>query len=160
MKQRIRVATIITNRDKVLLVKHVHPESGYTWWVPPGGGIKKEDSSIFDCAKRETFEETNLKIEASKIIYLREYLDKRGTLENTDGKLNIEIFILADSYDGEVNMNNIKGSGPDELYIKQVEWLSKEEMQDIIVYPEILKDDFWIDYRQEFSNTKYLGRQV
>ncbi|MCD4669627.1 MAG: hypothetical protein K8S14_04205 [Actinomycetia bacterium] len=91
---------------------------------------------------------------------MREYLDKRGTLENTDGKLNIEIFILADSYDGEVNMNNIKGSGPDELYIKQVEWLSKEEMQDIIVYPEILKDDFWIDYRQEFSNTKYLGRQV
>ena len=160
MKQRIRVATIITNKDKVLLVKHVHPESGYTWWVPPGGGIKKEDSSIFDCAKRETFEETNLKIEASKIIYLREYLDKRGTLENTDGKLNIEIFILADSYDGEVNINNIKGSGPDELYIKQVKWLSKEEMQDIIVYPEILKDDFWIDYRQEFFNTKYLGRQV
>ncbi|MCK5510682.1 NUDIX hydrolase [Candidatus Parcubacteria bacterium] len=160
MKQRIRVATIITNRNKVLLVKHVHPESEYTWWVPPGGGIKKEDSSIFDCAKRETFEETNLKIEALKIIYLREYLDKRDSLKNIDGKLNIEIFILADSYDGEVNMNNIKGNGPDELYIKQIEWLSKDEMQDIVVYPEILKNDFWIDYRQKFFNTKYLGRQI
>ncbi len=160
MKQRIRVASIITQENKILLVKHVHPETGYTWWVPPGGGIKKEDSSIFDCAKREVFEETNLTIETSKIIYLREYLDKRDSLENTDGVLNIEIFILADSYSGEVNMNNIKGSGPDELFIKQVEWLSKKEIQDITVYPEILKDDFWNNYKQGFLDTKYLGRQA
>jgi hypothetical protein len=57
-------------------------------------------------------------------------------------------------------MNNIKGRGPDELYIKQVEWLSKKEIQDITVYPEILKDDFWNDYKQGFPSTKYLGRQV
>jgi len=160
MKQRIRVATIIQQDSKILLVKHVHPETGYNWWVPPGGGIKKEDSSIFGCAKRETFEETNLTIEASKIIYLREYLDKRDSLENTDGVLNIEIFILADSYDGEVNMNNIKGCGPDELFIKQVKWLSKKEIQGITVYPEILKDDFWDDHKKGFPTTKYLGRQV
>lgn len=160
MKQRIRVATIITDKDNVLLVKHVHPKSGYTWWVPPGGGVKKEDSSIFDCAKRETFEETNLKVSTSRIIYLREYLDKRDSLENTDGELNIEIFILADSYAGEANMNNIKGRGPDELYIKEVKWLSRDELQDINVYPEILKDDFWNDCREGFPNFKYLGRQV
>jgi 8-oxo-dGTP pyrophosphatase MutT (NUDIX family) len=160
MKQRIRVAAIIVNENKILLVKHVHPETGYTWWVPPGGGIKEKDSSIFNCAKREVFEETNLKVEVSKIIYLREYLDKRDSSENTEGTLNIEIFVLADHYDGKINVDNIKGNDPDELYIKQVEWLPKEEIQDIIVYPEILKDDFWNDYKQGFPNTKYLGRQV
>jgi 8-oxo-dGTP pyrophosphatase MutT (NUDIX family) len=160
MEQRIRVAAIITQNNKILLVKHVHPKTGYTWWVPPGGGIKKDDSSIFDCAKRETFEETNLTIEISKIIYLREYLDKRDSLENTDGVLNIEIFVLADKYTGEVNINNIEGNGPDEQFIKKVEWLSQEEIQNIIVYPEILKDDFWSNYKQGFLGTKYLGRQA
>lgn len=160
MKQRIRVATIILKDDKILLVKHVHPETGYTWWVPPGGGVKKDDSSIFDCAKREVFEETNLIIETSKIIYLREFLDKRDSLENTDGVLNIEIFILADGYNGVVNLNNIIGNGPDEQFIKQVEWLSKKEIQNITVYPEILKDNFWDDYKQGFPSTKYLGRQA
>ena len=71
MKHRIRVATIIINDNKILLVKHVHPETGYTWWVPPGGGIEEFDSSIFDCAKREAFEETNLTIENSRILYIR-----------------------------------------------------------------------------------------
>ena len=58
MNHRIRVATIIINNQKILLVKHVHPETGYAWWVPPGGGLEDKDASIFDCAKREVFEET------------------------------------------------------------------------------------------------------
>jgi 8-oxo-dGTP pyrophosphatase MutT (NUDIX family) len=28
------------------------------WWVPPGGGVETADTSVFDCARRETFEET------------------------------------------------------------------------------------------------------
>lgn len=160
MKHRIRVANIIINSDKVLLIKHVDPKSGYIWWVPPGGGVEEKDLSIFECAKRETFEETNLIVNISKIIYLREFLDKRDSLEKAESELNIEVFLLADSYNGEVNMDNVKGSGPDELYIKEVKWFSKEDIQEIIVYPEILKDDFWNDYKQGFPKVKYLGRQV
>ncbi len=160
MKHRIRAATIIINNDKVLLVKHVDPKSGYTWWVPPGGGIEEKDLSIFDCAKRETFEETNLNVNISKIIYLREFLDKRDSSENINSELNIEVFLLAENYNGELNMNNVKGSGPDELYIKEVKWFSKDEIQEINVYPEILKDNFWDDYIQDFPEVKYLGRQA
>ena len=36
MKNRIRAAAIIDN-NKILLVKHVHPITGFEWWVPPGG---------------------------------------------------------------------------------------------------------------------------
>lgn len=154
MKHRIRAAAIIADNNKILLVKHVHPKTGHTWWVPPGGGIRERDNSIFDCIKREAFEETNLKINTSRIIYIREFLDKE------DNELNIELFALADDYHGNISMENIHGNGPDELYIKDVKWLSKEETRGITVYPEILKDDFWDDYQQEFPNTKYLGRQV
>lgn len=154
MKQRIRVATIITNKDKVLLVKHVHPESGYTWWVPPGGGIEEFDNSIFDCAKREAFEETNLKIETSKLLYVREFYSKETQL------LNLELFVLTDSFHGEISLKNIEGKGPDELFIKEVSWFSKEELKDVIVFPEILRDEFWDDYAAGFPNTKYIGRQT
>ena len=154
MKHRIRVAAIIMSGDKILLVKHVHPETGYGWWVPPGGGIEESDSSIFDCAKRETFEETNLKIKTSRILYIREFQDKEHQV------LNIEFFMLADSFLGEIGLGNIKGKGPDERYIKEVKWLSKKDLKEIVVFPEILKNDFWPDRAAGFLNIKYLGRQV
>jgi len=154
MKHRIRVGVIIVNDNKILMVKHVDPESNYTWWVPPGGGIEENDDSIFDCAKREVFEETNLTVELSRIIYIREFISKETQV------LNVELFTLADSYNGEIGMGNIKGNGPDEDFIKEVAWLSKEDLKDVIVFPEILKDEFWDDYASGFSGTKYLGRQI
>ena len=71
MKNRIRSAAIIIDKNKVLLVKHVNPVTKEEFWVPPGGGIESHDENIFECAKRETHEETGLTIEVEKIIYLR-----------------------------------------------------------------------------------------
>ena len=144
MKHRIRVGAIVMDSNKILLVKHVHPKTGEIWWVPPGGGIKEIDDSMFDCAKREAFEETNLKIEASKIIYLREYLDKRDSLKDMGGELNIEIFVLADKYDGEISMDNIEGSGPDEEYIKEVKRYNdciqqSKELGEKVFFAEVFK---------------------
>lgn len=154
MQHRIRAAAIIIKAGKILLVKHVHPETGHEWWVPPGGGIEEADSSIFACAKRETFEEANLKLEVSRILYVREFHDKENQT------LNIELFVLADRFEGEINLNNIVGAGGDEHYIKKVAWLSKDELKDLVVFPEMLKDELWDDHAVGFPNIKYLGRQI
>lgn len=154
MVHRIRIASIVTDNDRILLVKHVHPKTGYVWWVPPGGGVEESDASMFDCAKRETFEEANLAIEVSRILYVREFLDKENQ------KLNMEFFVLADTYHGEIGLDNINGNGLDELFIKDVKWFSKEELQSIVVFPEILKDEFWDDRAAGFPTIKYLGRQT
>jgi 8-oxo-dGTP diphosphatase len=151
MNHRIRVATIIVDNQKVLLVKHVHPKTGFAWWIPPGGGLEDKDASIFDCAKREAFEETNLKVDISRIIYIREFLGN---------EMNLEIFTLADNHQGESGIGNIHGNGADEDYIKDIGWFSKEELQDVVVFPEILKDEFWDDYIRGFPTAKYLGRQI
>jgi len=154
MIQRIRVATIIMNGQKILLVKHVHPENGFAWWVPPGGGLEDKDNSIFDCAKREAFEETNLAVDVSKIIYLREFLDSESD------KINLEVFMLAKGFNGEIGIQNIQDTGEDDYFIKDVAWFSKEDLQKMVVFPEILKDKFWDDLKTDFSSTKYLGRQI
>lgn len=59
---------------------------------------------------------------------------------------------------GELTIRHIQGKGPDEHYIKDVRWIGKAELQKMVVYPEILKDDFWEDLARDFSETKYLSR--
>jgi len=151
MKHRIRVAILLKKDSNILLVKHVDPVSQSTWWVPPGGGLENGDDSIFDCAIRETKEETNLDVEIQDIKYIREYLDTKNQT------LNIEIFLNGKIIGGKISLKNIAGNGADEDYIKDVSWLAQEDLQDKIVYPEILKDNFWTN---QSNNISYLGRQI
>ena len=153
MFHRVRVAAIIIEDNKVLLVKHVHPVTGFEFWVPPGGGLESIDRDIFDCAARETWEETGYKIKANDILFIREFVD----VENNN--YNLEIFLKGKIENGELTIKNIYGNGPDEHFIKDARWLGREEVKGLEVFPEVLKqDDFWESHEQEIF-TKYLGRQ-
>ncbi len=152
MRHRVRVAALIVEHGHILLVKHVHPETGAVWWVPPGGGVEEVDKDIFDCARRETFEESGLSVTLGRIVYIREFCD----LE-TD-TYHLELFLNSSAHAGELTIRHIQGTGPDEHYIKDVRWIAKGEMQDMVVYPEILKDAFWEDVAQGFPKSRYLGR--
>lgn len=154
MRHRIRAAALLRNEDSVLLVQHAHPITGATWWVPPGGGLEPRDADIFDCVRREVFEETGLLVELSRIAYIREFLDEENAA------LNLEIFVLADRFEGDLTIRHAQGSGPDEHYIRDVRWVAKDALQDMTVYPEILKNDFWDDVARGFPETRYLGRQA
>lgn len=152
MRHRIRAAALIVKDDSILLVQHVHPDSGEVWWVPPGGGVETADTSIFDCARRETFEETGLSVELLRIVYIREFVDDENDAHN------LELFINSTAYSGELTIRHIQGSGPDEHYIKDVQWVHRDDLQKLVIYPEILQDEFWNDYAQGFPETKYLGK--
>ncbi|MFA5985793.1 MAG: NUDIX hydrolase [Parcubacteria group bacterium] len=149
MKHRIRAAAIIIDEEKILLIKHVHPVTQFTWWVPPGGGVELEDASIIDCVKREVFEETGLQVDVeSDLRFIREFFDK------TYDTLNIEIFFDARVVGGNLSMEHIAGNGVDEDFIKDVKWCTIADLQNVIVYPEILKDNFGRN-----AKNIYLGRQ-
>lgn len=151
MKHRIRAAALIVEGDKILLVKHVHPVNGETWWVPPGGGLEAADSSVFDCARRETFEESGLDVTLGRVVYIREFRDEENDT------FHLELYMSCERYAGELTMRHIQGKGPDEHYIKDVRWVSKDEMRDLVVYPEVIQDSFWQDVANGFPETKYLG---
>ena len=87
MVYRIRVSAIILVDNKILLVKHVHPKTGFEWWCPPGGGLESIDKNIHECAMRETWEEIGYNIRTNEILYIREFVD----LENNAH--NLEIFL-------------------------------------------------------------------
>lgn len=121
--------------------------------MPPGGGVEDFDDSIYDCARREAFEETGLAVELGHIVYIGERFE---TETNT---LLLAIFILGTAYSGELTIRNMRGKGPDEVFIKDVRWIQREELQDILVFPEMLRDEFWDDLARNFPQTRYLGRE-
>lgn len=139
---------IVVEAGRLLLVKHQHPETGEVWWVPPGGGVEGGET-LFECARRETFEETGLSVELDKIVYVREFVEP--------GCHHCELFLLCTSYTGTLTISNVAGTGIDEHYIKDVRFLSRKEVGQITVHPENLKDEFWEDSERGFPTTRYLG---
>jgi 8-oxo-dGTP diphosphatase len=154
MRYRIRAAVLIVENDRILLVHHVDPKTGESFWVPPGGGLEDSDESIFQCADRETFEETGLSVTTSRIAYIREFCDHSTSTHH------LEIFLLADTVSGTLTLARLPSDQPDSDMIKDVKWIGREETPFLTVYPEVLRIEFWTHLESGFAQTHYLGRQT
>ena len=152
MQHRIRSAVLVVDGDSILLVKHKHPQTGVEWWVPPGGGVKG-DESIFDCARRETFEESGLAVELEDIVYIREFIELEVP------RHHMEFFIWAKSYKGDVTIRNLVAGEPDAHVIQEARFVPRVELAKLTVFPEILKDAFWDNLQLGFPGPKYLCMQ-
>ena len=149
MKHRIRAASLVVRDDRLLLIKSRIPQSGEICWIPPGGGLAG-DESIFDCARRETFEEAGIAVDLDRVVYLSQFIDEYFDTHN------FEVFILCNSFSGDLTTeNNVRE--PDAMDVLEAKFLSRQDMRDAVVYPEMLKDDFWDDLDRGFPEVVYLG---
>lgn len=136
MKHRIRAAGLLIKDDSILLVKHTDHHG--SWWVPPGGGLEPHDADTRETVVREVLEETGLKVtKLGPLVYAREF--KESFAET----YHMEQFLLVESWEGEIHLNNLKGLGGDELMISEARFVSRAEMQTLKVFPEELKEDVW-----------------
>jgi ADP-ribose pyrophosphatase YjhB (NUDIX family) len=146
MRYGISAAAIVTQDRKVLLVNHRQVGS-YDFWVPPGGGLDGEES-IFECARRETLEETGLSVDLERIVYIQEFVEP--------GYHFCKFFILCRTFSGTLTLENKIAQ---EDFLIDARFFSRDDMKGITVYPEILKDQFWTDLEAGFPATRYLGLQ-
>ena len=153
MKHRIRTGVIILQDGKILLGENAHPLTDSIWWTPPGGGREPQDADIFACAKREAYEECGLKVDIDRIIYLREYYD--APLDT----LMMEIYFLASGYTGQPRAEIEAGGELPYPPITRVGWFDREAIQNMIVFPEILYDEFWDDLQAGFPVVRYLPQR-
>jgi len=73
MRYRISAAALIVHDQQVLLVNH-QAAGQFDFWLPPGGRLEG-DESIFECARREAFEETGLSVEPDRTLYIQEFAE-------------------------------------------------------------------------------------
>ena len=145
MRYGISAAGIVVENAKVLMAHHVEP--GYDFWTLPGGSLEG-DESVFECVRREMAEETGLSVEPDKIVYIQEFVEPDYHF--------CKFFILCGAQTGNLTIDH-KPEGEDDLV--GVRFLSRAEIRELEVYPEVLYDEFWDDQKEGFPETKYLGLQ-
>ena len=144
MRYGISAAALITQQQRLLLVNH-RKRGQYAFWVPPGGKLQGEES-LFDCARRETMEETGLSVALDRIIYIVEYVEP--------GYHFCKFFIRCKTFDGNLTLANRE---QEESFLVNARFFSKADMEGIDVRPTVLKNRFWADLEAGFPETRYLG---
>lgn len=143
MRYGISAAAIHLQDDKILLVRH--KGDGMDFWVPPGGSVEGEES-VFDCARREAFEETGLTVELDRILYIEEFVDK--DLRFT------KFHILAARAEGALTLQH---KTAEEDFLIDARYFSQADLDGLTVFPAIIKEQFWQDLAAGFPQTRYLG---
>ena len=144
MRYGISAASLVVKNERLLLVHH-REEGKYNFWVPPGGSLKGSES-IFDCARRETLEETGLNVELDSILYIQEFWEPDYHF--------VKFFILASSAGGELTLANRDAN---ESFLVDARWFSRDELQSLNVFPLPLKDQFWEERLAQPVTARYLG---
>lgn len=123
-EHRIAAGGIIVKDGRVLLVRYRDGES--TYLVAPGGGIE-DSESLAIAAEREVAEETGVKCNARWPVMIENLRASRYQM--------VKIWYLCDYVDGVAS----RTTGAEAEGIIEVGWYSDDELQNEVVYPDIIK---------------------
>ena len=142
LRPRVRVAGILIEDDKILLIEHLKKDKRY--WLVPGGGVDWGESTA-EALIREYKEETNLDISVEKFLFLSETIapDKQKHVIN----LYFQIKVLKNSIE---NMQL-----GDEKNLTDLRFITKNEIENIKLYPNIKTQLIQLLNKEEI--TPYLG---
>lgn len=137
---RIAARVLLLNKDnKILLVANSKSKS----WFTPGGRVEP-DETLEAAAIRETYEETGLKVSDLKFVYVREAQDDNP--EKPTHHICFYFYTKIEQENLDENWQDHDG------YVDLIKFFSRKELQDLKVWPIILKDTFWTDLEEDFKN--------
>lgn len=120
-RPRIRVAALIVEDDRVLLVEHAKGDRRY--WLLPGGGVDHGES--LPCAlQRELLEETGLEIAVGSLALVND------TIAPDQSRHIVHITFRARITGGTLNVG-------DDARLIGASWLPLEELPHLSFYPAI-----------------------
>lgn len=124
MNIRIRIAVVLKQDDKVLMVQH--KKNGKKYWLLPGGGLEFGET-IEHCAKRELMEETNLDIDIGELLFINESIPP----DNHRQVLNL--YYSATLRNGTLRIGN-------DIALNDVKFVDISNINNLTVYPNIRKE--------------------
>ena len=142
IRPRVRVAGILIESDKILLIQHNKNNKKY--WLIPGGGNDWGESTK-EALTREYKEETNLDIKVDEFLFFSETIspDKERHVINLFFKVHRE------------NLNNEVIKLGNESILSDLKFVTKEEMKTLTIYPNIKENLLKIMNNEKVEN--YLG---
>jgi len=145
LPHRISAGALVIHEDRVLLVQHRIPGHD-EFWVPPGGGAEG-DETLMDCAVRECFEESGLRVRALKFAYVEEFFD--------EGRRVCKHWIHCELISGAINFSHVTEEERGALL--EARFVSRSEIAALNVFPRLMRNQFWEDHAASFPAIRYLG---
>ncbi len=138
----IRPCVILLQDNKVLCVLSKYNNEEY--YLFPGGGIEAGETLV-ECAIRETEEETGLKTDIVKLVYINEWIKDRATNERV-----INMFFLGKIKGGEIIQGEKDGGK-----VKKIEWIELDKFSKLDFRPKFIAKRLKEDYAKGFPETVY-----
>lgn len=129
-KLRVRVAGILIEDGKLLLVKLHSPVSNSDIWMPPGGGVEFGES-LHDALKREFKEETGLGIKVGSLASINELLEPPFHA--------IEFYFFVEKIDGKLELGSDPEHSSDTQLLKEVQFFNVEALSSVPLKPSFLR---------------------
>ena len=145
----VRVAAVVERGGELLLVRHQKPDRD-PYWVLPGGRLEPGET-IPDCAVRELAEETGLEAGFSGVLYVGEFLREGRHTIDVVARMELE-------GEGEAVLGSDPEVAPDiEPTLREVRWVSVDELEGIELLPDSLKRRLLRDAGGWTPQDVYLG---
>ena len=144
MNHRISAGGFVIQNDKILLVNH-RKVNHYDFWVPPGGGVIGTED-IHSAAVREVKEESGLQVDSMKLVYIEEFYKPRVR--------ECKFWFYTNVFNGSLETEEASAKREN---IVDVQFVSRSELNDLVVFPSIIKTQLWEDIKIGFPKPQYLG---
>ncbi len=140
-KVKTRAVGILINDGKILLIHRTR--EGKEYWVFPGGG-KENDETVEEAVVREIEEESSIKCEIEKLLYIHKYSDINHT----------QYFCLCKYISGIPKLGNFNElqTMKDEDQTYEPVWEKISKLPKMLVYPLEIRDWVIKDAQNDFKN--------
>jgi ADP-ribose pyrophosphatase YjhB (NUDIX family) len=114
---------LITEQDRILLLRMVE-DDGYEYWAPPGGGLLAGET-LPRAAAREALEETGIRVRIGPVQYVHDFINP------VDGCHKVEVYFRA----SPVADPTPRRTPHRDRRIQEVRWISLSEVRTLTTFP-------------------------
>ncbi|MCX8124351.1 MAG: NUDIX hydrolase [Spirochaetes bacterium] len=120
-KIRIRVAGLVVEDNKILLI--AHKKGSQVYWLLPGGGVEYQES-LDEALKREFLEELGLNVEVGDIAMIADSIEPNGK------RHIINIIFWCNLINQSIRLGN-------EKILYDFSFKTLHELNDVVMYPPL-----------------------
>lgn len=124
---------MIAVNSSLLLIKQDVPTRDHSIWTPPGGGVLVGET-LESALIREVLEETGLKVLPEKLLWIHEFLETPYHA--------VEFYFECSIVGGMLKLGSDPEVPEDEQALLEVKFVSSDELANLPVFPEFLKNIF------------------